>query len=153
MKTFSRVAIGLGLLLGSGFCAMADIARLQNDVELTNEGTGSFATNKAVNTIESFSIDVTAPEKQGDFTDTETVATYLPTTFGIANPGVSKYTEPYSFSDPINGISNNVLLGNADQITSVTNLVATPEPSGLPFLGAAAILMGLLIRRKLLRVS
>jgi hypothetical protein len=142
MKMVSRVTIGLGLLLGSGVCAMAGVAFTQND--------------KVVDTIESFFVDGTAPANEGDFTDTQ-ADIYLPATI-FANTGVSKYTDLYLASIPISeggktGLSSNVLPLAGDHIASVTNFVATPEPSGLPLLGAGAIVMGLLVRRNLLRVS
>jgi hypothetical protein len=157
MKIFSRVTIGLGLLLGSGIVALADIVPTRNDVDLPYGGIDEVtAPDKAVNTIETFSVDVTGPENQGDFMTAPTVGAYF--AGPIANTGVSKDTDLSFGSGPTNagekfGISNNVLPVSEDHIASVADIVATPEPSGLPFLGVGAILMGLLVRRKLLRVN
>jgi hypothetical protein len=142
MKVVSQVTIGLGLLLGSGIGAMAKIAPA-NDLDFANFAE-SFVT-------ENYSIDVGSPEKQSEFTAPEVFDAYLP-----GASGNSKYTDPYSFSYPAStgekgGISNNVLPVN--HVASVADIVATPEPSGLPLLGAGALLIGMLVRRKLQRAS
>lgn len=126
MKTFSKLTIGLGLLLGSGVGAMANVAWTQNDAE--------------------------------DFTVPQTVGGFFPSPIATVNKGATKFTDPYLISEPSNtgektGLSNSVFPVTSDHIVSVADIVATPEPSGLPLLGAGAILVGLLVRRKLVRVS
>jgi hypothetical protein len=143
MKIVSQVTIGLGLLLGSGIGAMAKIAPA-NDLDFANGFAESFVTNN-------LSIDVGSPEKQSEFTAPEAFNAYLPGAIGN-----SKYTDPYSFSFPTSGgekggISNAVLPVN--HVASVADIVATPEPSGLPLVGAGALLIGMLVRRKLVRAS
>ena len=120
MKIVSRVTIGLGLLLGSGIGAMANIAWTPNEVD--------------------------------DFTVPQTFDAFIPGTIGTANKGVSEYTDPYSFSDSATTGKKTGSSLTSDHIASVADLVATPEPSGLPLLGAGAILIAMLVRRKL-RVS
>jgi PEP-CTERM motif len=181
MKFVSRVMIGLGLLLGSGVCAMADIVWTLNDVYLEyphdggiNEVSGYFITDNSVDTIESFSIDVTGPETAGTFTATQMVDSYLPGVIGIANPGFSEYVDLYlaplaltSAGGTINITSGydcpgcGTLLVNSDYDPTVTGVVETgiadlgpvPEPSSIPFLGAGLLLMGVMMRRKLIRAS
>ena len=172
MKVFSRVIIGLGLLMGSGACAMADIVWTLNDVFLQfphnggiNEVTGNFTTDNSVDTIESFSIAVTGPETEGTFTPALMVDAYLPGTIGIANSDFSKYVDLY-LSSPLTSAGGKVdmgsgfdcpgcgtLLVNADHTPSVIGVASTPEPSTIPFLGAGLLLMGTLVRRKLIRAS
>lgn len=156
MRTFSRVTIGLGLLLGSGICAMASVA-LTNDVDFQHPSsgamdqfTGSSASDKAVNSVESFSIDVASQDKGSDFTEQPAVIAYLPASYGIGNAGGSKNTG----SDLAASSSQfGKLPSTSDHTDAVTNFVATPEPSSLPFLGASAILIGMLVRRKLLKAN
>jgi hypothetical protein len=171
MKAVSRVMIGLGLLIGSGACAMADIVWTLNDVFLQyphnggiNEVTGNFTTDNSVDTIESFSIVIAGPETDGTFTAAQMVNDYLPNTIGIANSDFSEYVDLY-LSSPLTSAGGTVdigsgfdcpgcgtLLVDADHTPTVTGVASTPEPSAIPFLGAGLLLMGTLVRRKLNRV-
>jgi hypothetical protein len=174
MKVFSRVMIGLGLLLGSGVCAMADILWTFDDVYFTNgnELTGWFTTDNTVDAVDSFSIDVTGPATEAAFTATQMVNAYLPNEIGIANADFSEYVDfelPTSLTslggtiDLTQGYDCpgcGVLIVNADHTPTVTGVtgvaadfVPTPEPSSIPFLGAGVVLMGLMMRRKPIRAS
>lgn len=172
MKTISRVVIGLGLLLGSGVCAMANIVWTLNDVYLQyphgggiNEVAGYFVTDNTVDTIENYSIAVTGPETEGTFTATQMVDAYLPGTIGIANPGFTEYVDLYLASDLTSAggtvdISSGydcpgcgVLLVGNGYTPTVTGVAETPEPSTIPFLGAGVLLMGIVLRRKLIPAS
>ena len=53
MKIFSKLTIGLGLLLGSGVCAMADTIWTLNDVYFSNgnQATGWFSTDPTSTTM------------------------------------------------------------------------------------------------------
>jgi hypothetical protein len=164
--------IGLGLLLGSGVCAMADIVWTLNDVYFQlpnsteiNEAIGSFTTDNSVDTIETISVDVTGTLTSGEFTATVGDNPYLPGGIGLASAGYAQYLNLVLASDltsaggTIDITSGNdcngcgvLLLGNG-YTPSVTGVAETPEPSTIPFLGAGAILMGIVVRRKLIRAS
>ena len=167
MKTFSKVMIGMGLLLGSGAYAMADIVWTFDDVHFSNgnELTGSFTTDNSVDTIESFSIDITGPDSSDAFTAAQMVNAYLPNEIGIANGYFSEYVDfelPTALTSAGGTIDLTqgydcpgcgVLVVNSDHTPSVTGVVETPEPSTIPFLGAGLALVGMVVRRKLVRAS
>ena len=149
MKVFSRVIIGLGLLMGSGACAMADIVWTLNDVFLQfphnggiNEVTGNFTTDNSVDTIEKLLHRCNGPGKtEGNFhTLALMVDAYLPGTIGIANSDFSKYVDLY-LSSPLTSAGGKVDMGsgfdcpgcgecsvNADHTPSVIGVASTPEP-------------------------
>src|SRR3984957_18241031 len=100
MKTFSKITIGLGLLLGSGVCAMADTIWTLNDVYFSNgnQATGWFSTDPTSTTIDGFSIQVTGPDTADAFTAAIMPDTYLantPPEIGIANSDWSEYVDFY----------------------------------------------------------
>ncbi|HEX5226892.1 MAG TPA: hypothetical protein VFW44_04245 [Bryobacteraceae bacterium] len=100
MKIFAKVLLGVGLLLGTGVCAMADIVWMVNDVFFTfhseqNELTGSFTTDDAVTHVESFNLTVTGDLTSGLFTAALMVDSYLPNTIGIADASFSDYIDLY----------------------------------------------------------
>jgi hypothetical protein len=87
MRTTSRLAVLLGLLLGSGICAYADIQWTFNNVVFNNGDsvTGYFVTNDAVNQYDSISaVVVSGPDS---FTIAGLDSAYLPTEIGIFNSG------------------------------------------------------------------
>jgi hypothetical protein len=168
MKIFSKAMLGLGLLMGSGVCAMADTIWTLNDIDFTdgNTATGWFITDPSTSIIESFSIVVSGPDSATDFTANVMSSAYLPNEIGAAlDPGFSPYMDLYlasaltsaggtvditsGYDCPLCG----VLIVNSDHRASVTGVAETPEPSTIPFLGAGVILLGFVARRKLVRAS
>jgi hypothetical protein len=166
MKAFSRVMIGMGLLLGSGVCAMADIVWTLNDVDFSdgNQAVGYFITDNAVDTIESFSIQVEGPDTSRDFIATTMSSAYLPNEIGA-------FLEPTYYTDlfPETSMTSSggiiplnqgydcpgcgVLSVGIGYNPTVNGVTETPEPSTIPFLGAGVLLMGVVLRRKLIRAS
>ena len=167
MTILSKATIVLGLLAGSGICAMADTIWTLNDIDFNNgnEATGYFITNAAVTAIDGFSIQVTGPSTEADFVATQMVNSYLPTEIGIADAGFIQYVDLYVASaltsaggtvDITSGVDCNgcgSLLVNSTHTPSVTGTAYTPEPSTVPFLGCGAILMGFAILRKFIRAN
>jgi hypothetical protein len=170
MKTFSKAMIGLGLLMGSGVCAMADTMWTLDDVFFSNgnQATGWFTTDPTSTMIESFSIQITGPDAADAFTAAIMPDTYLantPPEIGIANSDWSKYVDLYLASSLTSAGGPIALTGgydcpgcgvlrvNADFRPKVIGTEVTPEPSSIPFLGAGVILMGFVVRRKLIRAS
>jgi len=167
MKILKSAMIGLGLLMGSGVCAMADTIWTLNNVffDNGNQATGWFATDPSTSVIDSFSITVNGPDTADAFTAAQMASAYLPNTIGIANSDWSKYVDLY-LSAPLTSAGGTVnissgydcpgcgtLLINADHTPSVTGIASTPEPASIPFLGAGVVLMGFVTRRKLIRAS
>jgi hypothetical protein len=166
LKILSKAIIATAFLLGSSVCAMADIVWTLNNVDFSdgNQAIGSFTTDNAVDTIESFTIQVIGPDTARDFTATTMSSAYLPNTIGA-------FLEPTYYVDlylnsPLTSAGGTfdigsgydcpgcgVLLVNSDHIPSVTGVAATPEPSTIPVLGAGVVLMGMIARRKLVRAG
>jgi hypothetical protein len=98
MRTAARLAILLGLLLGSGICAYADIEWTFNNVVFNNGDsvTGYFITNDAVTQYDSISaVVVSGPDS---FTIAGLDSAYLPAEIGIFNSGWSRYIDLYMLS-------------------------------------------------------
>ncbi|HEX5228266.1 MAG TPA: PEP-CTERM sorting domain-containing protein [Bryobacteraceae bacterium] len=175
MKIFGKALLGVGLLLGTGVCAMADIVWTFNDVVFQqtfwpdttyqNELTGSFTTDDAVTHVESFNLNVTGNLASGLFTPAQMVDSYLPNTIGIADASFSDYIDLY-LNSPLTSAGGTIdigsgfdctgcgtLLVNSDHRPTVTGVAATPEPTTLPVLGAGAVLVFFVTRRKLVRAS
>ena len=170
MKAFSKALIVMGLLAGSGVYAMADTIWTLNDIffDNGNQASGWFSTDATGSTIDDFSIQVTGPDSADAFTAAIMPSTYLgntPPEIGIANSDWSEYVDFYLASSLTSAGGTiavtggydcpgcGTLLVNSDHAPSITGVAATPEPSSVPFLGAGVILMGIIMRRKLIRAS
>jgi len=169
MKIFSKLTIGLGLLLGSGVCAMADTIWTLNDVYFSNgnQATGWFSTDPTSTTIDDFSIQVTGPDTADAFTAAIMPDTYLantPPEIGIANADWSEYVDLYLATPLTSGGGTINLTGGYDcpgcgvldttnYTPSVSGVASTPEPSAIPLMGAGLLLMGTVVRRKLIRIN
>jgi hypothetical protein len=170
LKILSKVIIGAALLLGSVVCSMADTMWTLDDVFFTNgnEATGWFITDPTSTHIESFSIQVTGSDSADAFTAAIMPDTYLantPPEIGIANSDWSEYVDLYLASsltsaggtiDLTGGYDCpgcGVLRDDSDFRPRVIGSAVSPEPSTIPALGAAVILMGMIARRKLVRAS
>jgi len=171
MKTILNALLALGLLLGSSINAMADITWTLSDVTFDNgnQAVGTFTTDDAITTFLSFSIDVTGPASAAAFTAAQMTDSYLPGEIGIANADFSQYVD-LSLAAPLTSAGGIVpiaggfdcpgcgtLLVNADtEVIGVTGdggiePTAAPEPSAVPFLAGGVILMGMVLRRKVVR--
>jgi hypothetical protein len=167
MRTTSRVTILLGLLVGSGISAFADITWKLQDVDFSNgnQATGYFITNNAVNTVVSFSITVTGPATAATFTAASVASAYLPGVIGFASPGWTAYVDLYP-SSPLTNAGGTIHLAGHDAwgdeygvdcpgcgviVDPNTAAVTTlPEPSAINLLGLFACVLGVtaLCRRK-----
>ena len=167
MKIISSAALALGLMLGSGACAMADTIWTFNNVffDNGNEITGSFTTNPTSLDVDSFNIKITGPDTHDAFTATQMVNAYLPSAIGIGNAGFTKYVDLY-LAGPITSAGGTIditggydcpdcgsLFIGSDDTPSITGVASTPEPSAVPLLGAGVVLMGIVTRRKQIRAS
>ena len=158
MKTISKAMIALGLLLGSGTSAMADIKWTLSDVAFDNGNTafGYFWTNDAVNAFGAFNIVVSGPATSAAFTVAIMVDAYLPAEIGAANSGWSEYFLLVPAS-PLTSAGGTVHLvnqgwGSVDCTGCGTLLVHThtpevtgglfAEPSAINILGAFGIILG-----------
>jgi hypothetical protein len=113
LSAISTAVIAVGLLLGSGTCAMADVQwTLQTNsvagVLFTNGdiATGYFLTNYANTEITGFDITVAGPATEADFTANVSVGYSLPagTITFAANPNFSPYLALFpAFALPIGG--------------------------------------------------
>jgi hypothetical protein len=93
------------------------------------------------------------------------VNAYLPNEIGIANVDFSEYVDfelPSALTSSGGKIDLTqgydcpgcgVLVVNSDRTPSITGVLETPEPATIPFLGAGLALMGMVVRRKLIRAS
>lgn len=162
MRILARVLLILGLLAGSAIGAMAgsgDITWTLNNIDFSdgNTATGWFITNGAVNQILGFSIVVSGPDSNADFTATQMVNAYLPNEIGAANSGFTKYMD-LLLSSPLTGAGGTfnistgfdcpgcgVLILSDDP--SVTG-VPLSEPSMLMVLGSGLACLGTIVLRK-----
>ena len=115
MRTTSRAAILLALLVGSGICAYGDITWNLQDVDFSNgnQATGYFITNDAVNTVISFSITVSGPATLAAFTAASVDSAYLPGEIGFANSGWAAYVDLYP-SSPLTPAGGTIYLTGHD---------------------------------------
>jgi hypothetical protein len=166
MRIFSKALIGLGLLLASGACAMADTLWTLNDVYFSdgNQATGWFVTNTAATIVESFSLQVTGPDSATAFTATQMSSAYLPDTIGFATTGWTEFADLY-LAAPLTSAGGTIdiaggydcplcgtLLDNSNYTPSVTGTV-TPEPLTAPFVGVSVAAMAWVVRRRRLARS
>ena len=160
----------LGLLLGSGISAMADITWTLQNVTFNNGNravgsfvtNGSFGTHDAVNRILSFNIIVEGPASVAAFKAAGMVDSYLPNTIGIFSSGWSAYVDLYPGS-PLTSQGGTIFLTGQDAYGDKygvdcpgcgvisdpkTAAVTAPEPSAILILGAFAGVLGSTFRRR-----
>ena len=94
MKNTTKLLSVAGLAFAFATCASADITWTLNDVTFSdgNSAVGFFITDNAVDTIESFSIQVEGPDTGRDFTATTMSSAYLPSVIGA-------FLEPTYYTD------------------------------------------------------
>jgi hypothetical protein len=166
LENITKLLTIAGLAFGLATCASADIVWTLNDVVFFGgeTATGSFTTDNTADTLESFSIAVSGGLPIADFTASGSDSVVLPGDIAFFNPPLSIVNLGF-VSDLTSaggtvgvGFGSDGLLGllvDSDHTPEVIGVktAATPEPSGIPFLAGGLILMGFLLRQKLIRAS
>jgi PEP-CTERM motif len=181
MNILTKTMIGVGLLLGSGVCAIADTIWTLNDATFQynstgNTATGTFELDPSLNLI-TWDITVAGTNTQADnvFTPGDSISVFPDLThLDFWDGATGQYIDLF-FSSPLttaggtinlaagdDGESSSstitcpgcaVLVVNSDHRPSVTGVASTPEPATIPFLGAGLVLIGIVTRRKLVRAN
>ncbi len=170
MTIVYRSAAILTLLMAGSVCALAgEITWTLTDVAFDNGNVanGWFTTDMAVTQFDSFSITVTGPASNAAFTAAIMVDSYLPGTIGFANSDWSEYVDLY-LSSPLTSAGGPVQIASGFDCPNdarcgvlVTDVfsgasvegAASPEPSAFVLIAAGLGVLGLTLRRKLVRVS
>ncbi len=165
MKKIAKMLAVAGLAFGLAASASASniVWTLENVDFLGGEvANGTFTTDSAGETLESFNINVTGGLPFADFTATNADSFFLPSLIGFFSGGGSLVQLDFASNltsaggvvhissgyDGILGLSSS----NAE-VVGVDPPSPTPEPSSIPFLGGGLLLMGFLVRRKLIHAN
>lgn len=166
MKNFSKFLTIAALAVGFSTCASADIVWTLSGVDFLGgeTATGSFTTNNAANTIESYNIVLSGGISLADFTAMDADGFFLPSSVGFGAPPLSNLSLFFAGNLTSAGGTVHIASGSDDGLSLLTGKgynpevigvdpPSVPEPSTIPVLAGGALLLGFSLRRKLIRAS